>query len=220
MANIVYGSVLGYNTQLGVVPQGWADFFDIENFPGLSSLPDEVTFFFLEVALVADGDDPADLYPIDVERALAKLDTKKDNIIWWESGAQAQEHLAEGEAVMGMIWNDRIQTAIDEGASLAIQWNQHITLADYWAVPKDAPNRRAAMQFIAFAVSDQQAHKIADTIPYGPTNINTCNNTNPEMAPFLPTYEDRLSLGFVASDAWWDENKESVSERWNAWLLE
>jgi putative spermidine/putrescine transport system substrate-binding protein len=172
------------------------------------------------MALVADGVSPDDLYPLDVERALARLDTIKDETIFWETGAQSAQQMADGEAVMGMIWNGRIQTAIDEGAPLAIQWNQHIALADYWAVPKGAPNKEAAMQFIAYSLSNQNSHKIADFISYAPTNVETFDQVNADMAPLLPTYEDRPSLGFQVSDAWWDENREQIVERYNEWLLE
>ncbi len=221
VGNILYATVLGYSTDmLAEVPQGWADFFDLEKFPVTRSLPRSASRFVLEMALVADGADSNDLYPLDIDRALAKLDTIKDDTIFWETGAQSAQQLADGEAVMGMIWNGRVQTAIDEGAPLAIQWNQHIALADYWAVPKGAPNKEAAMHFIAFTLSDQNSHKISDFISYAPTNVETFAKVNADMAPLLPTYEDRPAQSFQVSDAWWDVNRETTVERYNEWLLE
>ena len=218
---IIYALVLGYNTdEFSDAPQNWADFFDQEKFPGTRSLPQAAKRYVLEVALVADGVDPADLYPLDIDRALAVLDKIKDDVIFWETGSQSAQQLADGEAVMSMIWNGRIQTAIDEGAPLAIQWNQHITLPDYLAVPKGSPNKEEAMKLIAYMVNSENNHKITDYISYAPVNMKTFDKINAEMAPLLPTYEDRPSLGFNVSDAWWDENRDAVTEAYNAWLLE
>ena len=148
------------------------------------------------------------------------LDKIKDDVIFWETGSQSAQQLADGEAMMGMLWNGRIQTAIDEGAPLAIQWNQHVALPDYFAVPKGAPNKVEAMKLIAYMVSAEHNHKIADFISYAPVNIKTFDKVNEEMAPLLPTYEDRPSQGFQVSDAWWDDNRDAMTEIYNAWLLE
>ena len=39
---------------------------------------------------MADGVAPADLYPLDIPRALAKLDTIKDEIVWWSQVHRAR----------------------------------------------------------------------------------------------------------------------------------
>ena len=50
-----------------------------------------------EIALLADGAKPEEVYPIDVERALKSLDKIKDDVIWWSSGAEPIQLLASGE---------------------------------------------------------------------------------------------------------------------------
>ncbi|MFT5137129.1 MAG: putative spermidine/putrescine transport system substrate-binding protein [Arenicella sp.] len=221
VAVILYATVIGYNTdEYADAPQGWADFFDPENFPGTRSLPNRASRYIFEVALIADGVAPEDLYPLDIDRAITVLDRIKDDVIFWETGSQSAQQLADEEAMMGMLWNGRIQTAIDEGAPLAIQWNEHVVLADYLAVPKGAPNKQEAMELIAYMVGAQHNHKIADFISYAPVNVETFDRVNADMAPLLPTFEDRPSTGFQVDDAWWDENRDEVLERYNAWLLE
>jgi len=221
VGSILYATVIGYNTdEFAEGPSGWADFFDPEAFPGTRSLPNRASRYIFEVALIADGVDPADLYPIDVDRAKAVLDRIKDDVIFWETGSQSAQQLADGEAVMGMIWNGRVQTAIDEGAPLAIAWNEHIALPDFYAVPKGAPNKDEAMKLIAYMVSSEHNHKISDYISYAPINVMTFDKVNAEMAPLLPTYEDRPSMGFIVDDAWWDENRDDMLEAYDAWMLE
>jgi putative spermidine/putrescine transport system substrate-binding protein len=222
VAAILYATVIGYNTEAfdDNVPQSWADFFDLENFPGTRSLPRSPSRYTLEIALIADGVPAEELYPLDVERALAKLDSIKDVAIWWDTGAQAAQHMADGEAVMGMIWNGRIQTAIDEGAPLAIQWNQHIPLADFLTVPRGAPNREQAMEFIAYAVSAAHNYRIANHISYAPSNTEAFEQVNPDIAETLPSFTGRPELaGFFVDDLWWDSNREAIIESFNAWLL-
>lgn len=221
VGSILYATVIGYNTdEFAEGPSSWAEFFDPEAFPGTRSLPNRASRYIFEVALIADGVDPSELYPLDVDRAKAVLDRIKDDVIFWETGSQSAQQLADGEAVMGMIWNGRIQTAIDEGAPLAIEWNQHIALPDFYAVPKGAPNKDEAMKLIAYMVSSEHNHKIADHISYAPINVKTFDKVNAEMAPLLPTYEDRPSMGFIVDDAWWDTNRDAMLEAYDAWMLQ
>ena len=111
--NIVYGTVFGYDTsKLAEGPSTINDFFDLAKFPGKRGMFKNPTVN-LEWALIADGVAPADLYkmlstPEGVDKAFAKLDTIKANIVWWEAGAQAPQLLADGQVVMTSAWNGRL----------------------------------------------------------------------------------------------------------------
>ena len=115
VASMLYANVISYNTkQVNGTPENWADFFDLEKFPGKRTLwknPSET----LEAALLGDGVSTESLYPLNVNRALAKLDTIKSQIVWWETGAQSQQLIADGEVVMASIWNSRIPPIVEEG---------------------------------------------------------------------------------------------------------
>ncbi len=221
VGNIFYGMVIGFNTDTFGEdgPQSWADFFDTEKFPGTRMLPRTANKYAFEVALIADGVAPEDLYPLDYERATKVLDRIKDDVVFWETGAQSAQIMADGEAEIGMIWNGRLQTAIDEGAPLGIEWNQHIALFDYLVVPKGSPNVDEAMQLIAYMLSDENAHRISDFISYAPTNTNTFDKVTPEKADVLASFEDRPALGFTVDDIWWDANKAEAVEAYDSWLL-
>ena len=146
--DITYGVVLAYNTDetAGAVPEGWADYFDTTKIPGKRGAWDYSEGGMFEFALMADGVAPADLYPLDLARATAKLDTIKDDIVFWASGAESQELIGSGEVAMSMMWNGRAWSAknIDQ-KPVEIQWNQQIVTADYLVVPKGSPNKDAAM---------------------------------------------------------------------------
>ena len=89
--DITYGVVLAYNTDktAGKVPAGWADYFDTAKIPGKRGAWDYSEGSMIEFALMADGVAPKDLYPLDLARATKKLDTIKDDIVFWQSGAES-----------------------------------------------------------------------------------------------------------------------------------
>lgn len=217
IANILYANVIGYNTEeVDGTPEGWTDFFDIETFPGQRGLYKNPSQTF-EIALLGDGVSAKSLYPLDVERALAKLDTIKDRIVWWETGNQSAQLVADGEVAMVAAWNGRVQTAIDGGAPIEIQWNQNLQTADYLIVPKGTQNKEQAMKLIAYIVSAENNHRISKLITYAPVNEKSIPKLDQEVASGLPTaYRD---TGVPYNAEWWDENRDETTERFNEWLL-
>jgi putative spermidine/putrescine transport system substrate-binding protein len=176
VADMTYGVALAYNTDktAGKVPAGWADFFDTTKFPGKRGMWDYSEGGIFEVALMADGVKPGDLYPLDLARATKKLDTIKDDFVFWGSGADSQELIGSGEVAMTLIWNGRGWSAKHtDNKPVEIQWNQAIITADYLVVPKGTPNKDAAMKFIAYAVCAGNNAKPSEFIPYGPINKNS-----------------------------------------------
>ena len=83
-----YSVVLGWSQQLDSAPGSWTDFFDTSKFEGKRAFPKSIYAGTAEIALIADGVSPEDLYPLDFDRAFAKLDTIKDDLIFYDSYAQ------------------------------------------------------------------------------------------------------------------------------------
>jgi putative spermidine/putrescine transport system substrate-binding protein len=215
--DITYGVVLAYNTDAtaGKVPEGWADYFDTAKIPGKRGAWDYSEGGMFEFALMADGVKPADLYPLDLPRATAKLDTIKDDIVFWSSGAESQELIGSGEVAMTMIWNGRGWSAknIDK-KPVEIQWNQQIVTADYLVVPKGSPNKDAAMKFIAYASCAANNGKPSEYIPYGPTN--TKSQANAAMSKDLSvTNADENSAYF--DDEYLINNFDEIDAAWQEW---
>lgn len=217
VADITYGVVLGYNTEKtgGKVPEGWADFFDTTKFPGKRGMWDYSAGGIFEFALMADGVAPKDLYPLDLERATKKLDTIKDDIVFWGSGAESQDLLGKGEVAMSMIWNGRAYSAKHiDNRPVEIQWNQQIVTADYFVVPKGTPNKDAAMDFIAWATCAENNAAPSNYIPYGPTNKNA--KPNPDKVSGLSVSNaDENSAYF--DDQWIIDNAQALEDAYQAW---
>ena len=165
------------------------------------------------------GDDvpPENLYPLDVDRALDKLDTIRDQILWWETGGQLQQQLADGEVALASAWNGRVQTEIDSGTPVEIQWNQNLQTADYLVVPKGTAHKEEAMRLIAPCVSGQNNHRLSEFIPYAPINKESIPKVNPQVTSQLPTAHRDVGVTYNAQ--WWDNNREAVEQRFNQWVM-
>jgi putative spermidine/putrescine transport system substrate-binding protein len=218
--NLTAGVVLGYNTEAmpeGKVPAGWADFFDLDAFPGKRVVMLDTSSFVFEQALLGDGVAPEDLYPLDLDRAIAKLNTLGDNVIIAPSYQGCAELVASGEAVMGGCWNGRFyDVKTRAGAPVDFQWNQYIVGPGYFVVPKGAPNVEGAMKLIAYMLSAEQNANIASYIPYGPVNINAVDKVPAEIKDFLPS--SHFANAVFPNDEWISANREEVSRRWAEWM--
>jgi len=221
VGDITYGVALAYNTDKtkGVVPAGWADFFDTTKIPGKRGLWKYSTGGVLEFALMADGVAPKDLYAggqLDIPRALKKLDTIKNDIVWWNSGAESQELIGSGEVAMSMIWNGRGYSAKHtDNKPVEIQWNQQILTADYFVVPKGTPNKQVAMEFIAWALCANNNAAVSNKIPYGPTNKNSTPNPA-VVADLAVTNADDNTAYF--NDEYLVNDFDTIDAQFQAWL--
>ncbi len=217
VADITYGVVLAYRTDMvgATPPSGWADFFDLQKYPGKRGIYDYSAGGVYEIALMADGVAPKDLYPLDLARAEKKLDTIKDSIVWWPGGAKSQELIGSGEVSMALMWNGRAWSAKNvDNKPVEIQWNQQLLTADYWVVPKGTPNKDAAMDFIAWTICKQNNAAPSNSIPYGPTN--TLAKANPDKASELAATNINDTTAYF-DDAWYGTNAKAVDDSFNAW---
>jgi putative spermidine/putrescine transport system substrate-binding protein len=136
--------------------------------------------------------------------------------VWWESAAHSQRQIASGEVALTSAWNGRVQTEINAGAPVEIQWNQNLQTADYLVVSKGSARKEEAMELIAYCVSAQNNHRLSDYIEYAPINKGAIPKVDPQVAPRLPTAHREVGVTYDAQ--WWDDNRQAVKERFNEWL--
>jgi len=218
---IAWSSNLGYSTKAypgDTHPKRWADLFDTKRFPGKRTLGDNPGPA-MEVALLADGVAIEKLYPLDVDRALKKLDTIKSDLILWSTNSQSQQLFVDGEVTLGLILNGRAYDAAQKGAPIAVSWEQNVQSIDYLVVPRGSRNRDAAMHLInTMTLADNQA-KLANMIAYAPTNPAAFKGIDPKIEPWLSTAPDNVKQGFVINAEFWRDNLKPLTERWNNWKL-
>jgi putative spermidine/putrescine transport system substrate-binding protein len=231
VASIVWSTVFAYDTTKFAdnAPKTMADFFDVAKFPGKRGLRKGAKAN-LEMALMADGVAAADVYstletPEGVDRAFAKLDTIKGDVVWWEAGAQPPQLLADGEVAMTTAYNGRIfNAAVSEGKPFQIVWDGQIMDFDLFVVPKGAPHKDDAMKYIAFATDTQRLADQAKYISYGPARkssgplVGLYQDGKTEMGPQMPTAEANMGNALVNNFEFWADKDTELNERFNAWL--
>ena len=126
-------------------PNSWADFWDVQKFPGRRALRRTQPLQMIEAALLADGVKESEFYPADLDRAFRKLDQIKPHIkTWWSDNSQAQQLMEQDEIDLIYMANGRAsQSIIESKAAFKIIWNQAITedgRYQGWFVPVGCPN--------------------------------------------------------------------------------
>lgn len=227
VGTIVWSTLISYDADRlkDDVPTSWADFWDTGKFPGKRGMR-RIAKYTLEFALMADGVKPSEVYdvlrtPEGVDRAFAKLDEIKSDIVWWEAGAQPLQLLASGEVVMTTAYNGRI-TGINraEGKNFKVVWPGSIYAIDSWVVLKDSPNKEAAMDFIAFASQPENQAKLPQHVAYGLPRKEAAAAVPAEFAADLPTAEANLVDAIPLDGQFWVDNVEELQARFNAWLAQ
>jgi putative spermidine/putrescine transport system substrate-binding protein len=218
----IFSYVLAYNTDTfsdAAAPTGFSDLFDTDTYPGKRAVDGANGLIgLLEAALLADGVARDALYPLDVDRALTKLDTIKDDLVFYQDAQECITNVASGEDALGMCYNGRVTLAAEEGQPIDIAWGQQIQFCDYVFIPKGAPDEQNAQKLIAYIASAEHAGDIADAIPYAPANpsasasgkyaddVPTANELTGDDAPITPDMD------------WWNANREDVLEKVTEWM--
>jgi putative spermidine/putrescine transport system substrate-binding protein len=223
---IVWSTAIAYDgDKLKEGPTSWADFWNVEKFPGKRSLR-KGPKYTLEFALLADGVSKDEIYDVlgteeGVARAFKKLDELKPNIVWWESGAQPLQFLASGEVAMTSAYNGRI-TGINrsEGKNFKVVFPGSIYAVDSWVVLKDAENKDAAQDFIAFASLPENQAKLPEFVAYGLPNKEAASKVPAEFSKDLPTDPANMTDAIPLNVDFWIDNAETLTQRFNAWLAQ
>lgn len=219
---ILYDFVLGYDKdKLKEAPKGWADFFDTKKIPGKRALR-QGPKTTLEIALMADGVAPKDVYKVlgtkaGQDRAFKKLDELKPYIQWWEAGAQPPQFLVAGDVVMSTAYNGRIDAAQKEGKNLKVVWNGSIYDLDYWAIPKGSPNKALAEQYIAYSLTPKPQQAYAQHIAYGPANIAAIKALDAKTLANLPNSPANGKNAVLEDIGFWTDHSDELEQRFAAW---
>ena len=230
--NLVYSTVYAYNDTRfpEQKPATMADFFDLEKFPGRRGMR-RAPNANLEFALVADGVPAARVYELlsteeGIARAFRKLDTVKNQVVWWEAGAQPPQMLADGEVVMSTAFNGRIFNAWAlENQPLTIVWDGQLLAFGYQVIVAGTPKLELARQFVAFATSTESLANLTRYISYGPLRhsslalVDKHLETGIDMEPHLPNAPQNISNAVLEDPEWWADNQDEMNERFAAWLV-
>ncbi|WP_171179191.1 extracellular solute-binding protein [Ruegeria sp. HKCCD8929] len=230
---IVYSTTFGYRTDLvgDNPPTDVCAVFDLETYPGKRAL-EKRPINNVEWALLCDGVAKEDVYDVlateeGQEQALAKLDTIKDEVIWWSAGADTPQLLADGEIVMGSTYNGRLFSVIEEQKQpVAMLWDAQVFDLDGWIIPAGLSDERKAraLDYIYFATDTQRLADQAKYISYGPARASSAPlvgqhaDLGIDMAPHMPTDPENAKNTFLYNYEFWADYRDDIDAKFQAWL--
>jgi len=228
----VFSSVAAWNTETygDNGPQTWADFWDVEKFPGSRSLRNKFSGN-VEFALLADGVPRDQIYKTlsteaGLKRAIDKLREIKPHVaVWWKSGAQHAQLMKDGEVDMTSGWNGRFDVAKKDGAKVAYTFEDGLLDFDCFAIPKGAPNKDLAMKFLAKISTAEMQANLPQYITYGPSNKASyeLGKIDDALARSLPSHPDNAALQLVVDEeglAWYEKFDKKASAMFQDMLTE
>ncbi len=201
----------------------WADFFDIAKAPGKRGLRRNVRGV-LEIALLADGVAPGDVYRTlrsndGVDRAFRKLDQLRPYIVWWQTDDEAAKLLGSHEVLMTGAPSGRISSANrEEHRNFGIQWTGALQAVQWWALVKGSPNLKASTQFL-YMVGTPAAEARMFVVSGDAGIARGANDFVPADAlAQSPTSPSNLAAGLAVDESFWRDNQDKLAARFATWL--
>ncbi|WP_306114279.1 MULTISPECIES: extracellular solute-binding protein [unclassified Roseovarius] len=232
---IVYSTTFGYRTDMvgDTPPTDVCAVFDLEAYPGKRAL-EKRSINNMEWALLCDGVAKDEVYDVlateeGQNQALAKLDTIKDQVVWWNAGADTPQLLADGEIVMGSTYNGRLFSVIEEQKQpVAMLWDAQIFDLDGWIIPAGLSEERKAraLDYIMFATDTQRLADQAKYISYGPARKSSAPLVGKhaelgiDMAPHMPTDPNNAKNTFLYNYEFWADYRDDIEAKFQAWLAQ
>ncbi|MCF3641985.1 extracellular solute-binding protein [Rhizobium sp. TRM95111] len=221
-----YATILAFQKDVfSTTPTSLVDIFDTKTFPGKRAFR-KSPVDTLEIALLADGVAPGDVYktletPEGVDRAFKKLDAIKGDIVWWEAGAQPAQLLKSGEVKMAVAWNGRIADANSkENADLGIAWKNQIRGFDMWVVPVGVKELKLAKDFVTYSIKPEVNAELSKYIAYGPTVEAASALVDKAVLDGLPSAPSNSDGALAQDGAFWGTNGEALNARFASWVAQ
>jgi putative spermidine/putrescine transport system substrate-binding protein len=217
-----WSMALAYDAdKVKAAPSTWVDLWNLKKYPGKRGLRRSAKYT-LEIALLADGVAPADVYKVlatsqGVDRAFRKLDQIKPDILWWEAAPQPAAYLAGGNLVMTAAYTLWFEPDRRTKPGLKLAWDESLYDVDSWAIPKGTPRASDAYRFIAFASRPEQQKVLSDTLAYGPTNRRALRLLDAQRATVIPSADVNLRHSLKVDIGFWIRHGEALERRFDQW---
>jgi putative spermidine/putrescine transport system substrate-binding protein len=216
-----WAQALVYSDKFKDGPRSWADFWDTHKFPGKRGLRRSAKYT-LEIALLADGVAPKDVYrtlatEAGVRRAFHKLEQISRDTIWWEAAARPAALMAAGWVSMSSAYSLWFDPEQERNRHARIIWRQSLYDIDSWAIPKGSPQRDDAYRFIAYASTAEPQKVFSEQLTYGPVNRRAFELLPARLAGALPSSPPNLADALRVDTAFWIQHGDTLERRFNAW---
>lgn len=204
-------------------PESWADFWDVERFPGPRGLY-RYFYYNYEAALLAAGVAREEIYPLTPEKAemaLEKIEELKPHVsVWWGSGAQPPQLLSSGELALSSAWSGRVLAAGQEGAPVGYTFQDGIAWANWFVIPKGSPYADLAHELIDFSLAPEQQAKLLELKTYGPVVASATAQADEETMAVMVMAPQNLENMLIIDENEANRYMLEYEERWNQLMLQ
>jgi putative spermidine/putrescine transport system substrate-binding protein len=220
LAYYLYAGGIGWsserNGEEGKHPTTWPEFWDVEKIPGRRGVRTRVSET-LEIAMMADGVAPKDVYPIDVDRAFKALDRLKDNLQFIAATPKTIELIQNNECDFTYTYNGRAYGANQAGIPIGFSFKQNYVAFGWVAAISKSPNPEGAQKLLAFLFDAQRQANFANMISYPGSIPASMDLVNAEVKPWLPdATADDVCLENLD---WWADKFEDLEKRYKEWQI-
>lgn len=217
VSNYLYSFVPAFDRRAfdeGATPNGWVDFWNIVDFPGMRALRQEMDAH-LEAALMSTGMPIEDVYPLDrekIELAFSQIRKLRPHTIFWRTGAESQQLMRNREVTMGLFWNTRAAAMHQEtDGAWDWTWNQGILYSGAWAVPRGNPAGPAVWDFVRSMQQPESQLVLLEAFSNAPANPAAAALVPEELKKFNATDPDNVAVQLPVDWAWYGENYAEVN---------
>lgn len=222
LGGFVFGTAQGWLTETFPEggPQDWADFFDTETYPGKRAWPGTPGMLdaSYEIALLADGVAPEDLYPLDVARAEAKLDTIREDLVFYQSYPEVQQLLTSESVSIAVTVTGQFTALRNAGEDVTVQWNQAFEVPSGMAIPAAAPHPDAAKELAEWVADPEREARFVEATGYGPVHAETFDFLTDDVASSLVNAPANAELTLQWDNEWRGANYATLMDSYTAWL--
>jgi putative spermidine/putrescine transport system substrate-binding protein len=218
---LLAASLIAWNTKkynASTAPQDWVDFFTPGKFKGPRGLWKNASLT-MDIAAMGAGVPKDKLYPLDIDKAISALKGVKDDLVFWEHGAQSAQLLIDNQVDFEFAWNGRIYGPKKNGQPVDYHFNEALLDGDAMVVPKGSPNQYWAQRFIAHMMKAKNQAALAELIPYGPTNTDGNALISADVQANLPTSPKNFPKTRLQDFGWWADNGQKAYDAFNAFML-
>ncbi|MCG8522811.1 MAG: extracellular solute-binding protein, partial [Pseudomonadales bacterium] len=198
-------------------PKNFREMWDTGSFPGRRALRTRASEM-LEVALLADGVKPSEMYPLDIDRAFNSLESIKPHVRkWFDQTGQMVTLIQQNETDFTYAYTNRVRAARKAGISIDISFDQLVNAVAYYAVIRGTPRKEAAMRFLAFVARPEQQAAMAEYLSVSPAFQGADSLISEEARKWKADVTDPNSI--VLNDEYWGDKYDEINKRFKEWIL-